>query len=123
MVEGREGSFLLTGHALAPEPFPAPAHVPVAQLVHEGGQLPGTLRDPVIRQVVVHLGDQGVQLRQDPPVHQRQLGLLQRMRQRVKSVDLRVHREECVGILQRRQEFPLAFLHRFLAEAAGQPRG
>ena len=95
------------GHALAPEALAAAADIPVGQLVHEVLNRTGGLGDAVGRQVRVHLGNQAVQLGEHPLVHQAQLHLVQGMRRGVETVDLRIHGEERIHVLQRAQELAL----------------
>ena len=122
MIEGGEGSFLIPGHALAPEPFTAAADIPVAQFIHKVCNGVGRLGNAVGGQIGIHPGNQGIQSGQDPLVHQAQLHLIQRMLQGIKAVNLGIHGEEGVGVPQSAQELPLTFHHSLLGEPLRQPR-
>ena len=122
-IQGHIRGDLILRHAGDPIALPAAADIPVAQLVHEFLQGAGGLGDFVVVQVGVHLKHEGVQLAEQPFVHDGQLRLVQRIVGCVKAVDVGIQNEESVRVPQGGEELALALLHRLGVEAVGQPRG
>ena len=122
MIQRGERGVLVLHVALAPEAFAAAADVPVAQLVHEVLNRQGGLGHAVVPQVVIDALDERVQLGENPLVHQAELLVLEVMRGRVEVVDIRIHGEEGIHVLQGGKELVLPLANRLFGVAAGQPR-
>ena len=68
-VKGHVGIDLILLHALGPETLPAAAHIPVAHVIHKLLKRPGCLWNPVIGKIIIHLAHNGIQLGEQPFIH------------------------------------------------------
>ncbi len=123
--ERHVGVHLILLHAAAPVAVAAAAHVPVGHILHEGGKRAGSFRDVVAVEACVNGLDEGVQLGEQPAVHDRQVLRLplavRHIFRRIELVDLRVQHIERISVPQGAHEFRAALEHGFLVEALGQP--
>ena len=97
---------------------------PVAHLVDEVLQRTRRLGDAVIRKVIVNGGDKGVESREKPSVHGRQLlSLAKLMLRGVELVYICIEHEESVDVPECAHELALTLDNSLAVEAVGQPRG
>ena len=121
-VKSHIGIYLVLAHALRPEALAAAADIPVAHLVDEVLQRTRCLGDAVIRKVIVNGGDKGVESREQPSVHGRQLlSLAKLMLRGVELVYICIEHEESVDVPERAHKLALTLDNRLTVEAVGQP--
>ena len=96
---------------------------PVAHLLHKILQRPGSFWNPVILQMSVHRGDQGVETGQQPAIHHRQRLPVQGITGGVEIVDIGIEYKESVSVPQGGHKLALPLLHRLAVETIGQPGG
>ena len=114
---------LVFRHALAPIALAAAAHIPVGEHVGKFLQGAGGVGDVIGGEAFVYRPDEGIQLGQDPLVHQRQFAAFQIVFGRIVAVDIGVEGEEGVAVPQRAHVAALRFGHRLGIEAGRDPRG
>ena len=121
-VESHIGIYLVLAHALRPEALAAAADIPVAHLVDEVLQRTRRLGDAVIRKVIVNGGDKGIESREQPSVHGRQLlSLAKLMLRGVELVYICIEHEESVDVPECAHELALTLDNSLAVEAVGQP--
>ena len=120
-IKRHVGIDLILLHALRPEALSRTTHIPVRHVVDEILHRVRGLRDTEVREVVIDFADHGVQLTEQPAVHDAELRIVEAVLRRVEVVNVGVQNEECIGVPERRQELTLSLDDGLIMEAVRQP--
>ena len=120
-VERHVSIDLILLHALRPEALSRTTNIPVRHVVDEILHRVRSLRDTEVREVIIDFADHGVQLTEQPAVHDTEGRVVEAVLRRVEVVNVGVQNEECIGVPERRQELTLSLDDGLIMEAVRQP--
>ena len=112
---------LILLHALCPETFTASSDIPVTHVIHKALESSCCFRNLIMIEIIIHLDDHGVQLAEQPFIHDRKLIIIQGILRCIKVINICIEDEECISIPQGSHEFTLSFHNSLAVETVRQP--